>query len=55
MRQVQITTEAGVAIILMVFIFSIIVIAVQQNKFTKNIDEITTSMKATQMAVDEAD
>ncbi len=54
MRQVQVTTEAGVTILLAVFILAIVIIAVQQNKITKNINEINASMGAIQEALNES-
>jgi len=53
MRQVQITTEVGVAILLAVFIFVLIIIALQQNKLDKSLREINTSVQTTRQAVDD--
>ncbi len=54
MRQVQITTEAGVAIILMMLMLAMVFIIVQQSKFSDTLDEINESMKTTQQSVDSA-
>jgi len=53
MRQVQITTEVGVAILLAIFIFVLIIIALQQNKLDKSLREINTSVQTTRQAVDD--
>ncbi len=53
MRQVQITTEAGVGILLMTMMIAILLIIFQQNKFGKTLDEINDSVHKTQEALNE--
>ncbi len=53
MRQVQITTEAGISILLVIFVFVLVVITVQQSKLNKSIKIINTSVKNTQEIINE--
>lgn len=53
MRQVQVTTEAGVTILLAVLILTIVIITIRGNQISKNIDQINSSMGVIQATLDE--